>query len=398
MNTRKLWLDTLLEIADPVLKAAADGQLKAAMPVECRDEKEVRRSFTHLEAVGRTLCGIGPWLNCQGLSGEEEEKRQSYAALVRQVIDKTTDPNSSDVLNFDSGRQPIVDAAFYAHGLLRAKSELIDKLETRVRKNLADRMKESRKIKPGYNNFLLFSVMVEALLCELGEWWDPMRVDYALRIHDTWYSGDGMYGDGPEYCFNYYNSFVIQPMYVDLCDYFGKIDKDYQPLIPRVKERARRYGAIQERLINPDGSFPPVGRSLAYRFGAFQHLAQMVLQHNLPAEIDPAQVRCGLTAMIQKVISAPGTFDEAGWLTIGFCGHQPDIGEVYISTGSLYLCTAVFLPLGLNGEDPFWSNPDAQWTSKRMWGGGKCDIDEALHYLPHQTIYDHDEYLRKQEG
>lgn len=41
-----------------------------------------------------------------------------------------------------------------------------------------------------------------------------------------------------------------------------------------------------------------------------------------------------------------------GWLTIGFCGNQPSIGESYISAGSLYLCSTVFLPLGLDGDDP----------------------------------------------
>ena len=182
---------------------------------------------------------------------------------------------------------------------------------------------------------------------------------------------------------------------MDLCHFFRDKDPDWKDMYGLAAERARRYAAIQERLIGTDGSFPPVGRSLAYRFGAFQHLAQMSLEHNLPDGMDPAQVRCGLTAMIRKVVEAPGTFDENGWLHIGFCGWQPDVGEIYISTGSLYLCMAVFLPLGLNTEDCFWSNPDKEWTAKRMWRGGSCEIDEALHYLKHQTIYDHDEYLAK---
>ncbi len=393
MNTREYWVDTMLKIADPVLKSAAAGELKKRMPVECKAQKEIRVRFTHLEAVGRVICGIAPWLACKGLEGEEEKKRKYYAELVREVIDKTTDPASPDFLNYCEGRQPIVDIAFYAHGLLRAKEELIYKLDDRVKANLIRCLESSRKVKPGYNNFLLFSAMVEAALCELGSWWDTMRVDYALRIHETWYVGDGVYGDGPEYCWNYYNSFVIQPMFVDLCNYFGARDKDWEVLIPKAMERASRYAAIQERLINDDGSFPPVGRSLAYRFGVFQHLSQMCLMHNLPENVKPAQCRCGLTAVIKRVIEAPGTFDDEGWLTVGFCGHQPGVGEVYISTGSLYLCMTVFLALGLSPEDSFWADPDTDWTSKRMWSGGECNIDEALHYLPHQTIYDHDEYL-----
>ena len=390
---RAYWVDTMLKIAHPVITSLAEGKLRKNMPVECKAEKETRAKFTYLEAIGRTVCGIGPWLECKGLTGEEESKRKFYADQTRKAIDMATDPASPDVVNFSEGMQPIVDAAFLAHGILRAPTELLEKLDPRVKKNLAARMKEVRTRKPGYNNWLLFSAMIEALLYKLGEWWDPMRVDYALRTYETWYVGDGVYGDGPEYCWNYYNSYVIQPMYVDLCEFFGPMDPDWSHFSPVVKKRANRYAGIQERLINPDGSFPPVGRSLAYRFGAFQHLAQMALEHNLPYNVKPNQVRSGLTAVIRRVMTAPETFDENGWLRIGWCGAQLGVGEVYISTGSLYLCMAVFLPLGLPPEDLFWSGETIDWTSKKMWSGGECEIDEALHFTNHKTIYDHDEYI-----
>lgn len=391
-NVRSYWLETMLKIADPVLRNLAEGKLRATMPVECKAERDTRVKFTYLEALGRTMCGIAPWLDCQNLTGSEEELRQFYAETCRKAIDMATDPASPDVMNFAQGSQPIVDAAFLAHGLLRAPAELIEKLDSRVKNNLADRLTEVRSNKPGYNNFLLFSAIIEASLYKLGRWWDPMRVDYAIRTHEAWYKGDGVYSDGPEYCWNYYNSFVIQPMYLDLLKVFAPLDPDWAQYVPNVEKRAKRYAVIQERLINPDGSFPPVGRSLAYRFGAFQHLAQMALQHKLPDELPPNQVRSGLTAMIKRVM-VDDTFDDNGWLKIGFCGAQPGIGEVYISTGSLYLCMAVFLPLGLSPDDDFWTGEATDWTSKRMWSGGVCNVDEALHFTNHKTIYDHDEYL-----
>ena len=64
----------------------------------------------------------------------------------------------------------------------------------------------------------------------------------------------------------------------------------------RVRERAARYAAIQERLISPEGTFPAIGRSLAYRFGAFHLLAQSALRRALPEGVSPAQVRGALTA------------------------------------------------------------------------------------------------------
>ena len=77
-------------------------------------------------------------------------------------------------------------------------------------------------------------------------------------------------------------------------------------------------------------------------------------------------------------MEAPGTFDEKGWLRIGLAGHQPGLGEPYISTGSLYLCSAIFLPLGLSPDDAFWSEPEAEWTSKKIWAGLDQPCDHAI--------------------
>ena len=138
---------------------------------------------------------------------------------------------------------------------------------------------------------------------------------------------------------------------------------------------------IQERLIAPDGSFPAVGRSLAYRCGAFQALGAVALRRELPEELHPAAVREALTAVIVRTLDAPGTWDENGWLRIGLCGHQPGIGEGYISTGSLYLASTAFLPLGLPAEDEFWSAPAEPWSSVKIWSGIDIPADHAVQDL-----------------
>jgi hypothetical protein len=147
---------------------------------------------------------------------------------------------------------------------------------------------------------------------------------------------------------------------------------------PRVLQRARRYAAILERLIAPDGSFPAIGRSIAYRCGAFHLLAQLALRRELPDTVSPPQVRAALSAVIRRTLGAPETFDRDGWLTIGLAGHQPAIGERYISTGSLYLCAAAFLPLGLAPSDPFWALPAEPFTAERAWSGKAFSIDHSL--------------------
>ncbi|MBQ6448862.1 MULTISPECIES: DUF2264 domain-containing protein [Niallia] len=139
-----------------------------------------------------------------------------------------------------------------------------------------------------------------------------------------------------------------------------------------------RYAAIQERLIGPDGTYPVIGRSSTYRFGAFQALAQAALQDSLPTNVTPAQVRCGLTAVVEKGIRAAGTFDEKGWLLPGVCGHQPALAESYIGIGSLYLCLAVFLPLGISENAAFWKEKDTDWSSKKIWQGEEIAIDHSI--------------------
>src|SRR4029079_11456740 len=131
------------------------------------------------------------------------------------------------------------------------------------------------------------------------------------------------YGDGPSFHWDYYNSFVIQPMLVDLAAALADPLAGLKEMSSRIEGRARRYAAVQERLIGPDGSFPPIGRSLAYRCGAFHLLAQSALRHALPDGVAPPQARGALTAAIRRTLEADGTFDADGWLRIGFCGHQP---------------------------------------------------------------------------
>lgn len=374
-DDRQYWLDTMLKIADPVLKSLAEKNLKNVMPIESMGQG--REQFSNLEAFGRLLCGMAPWLETGPRVGNEGEIREMYAQLATTALHAATDPASPDYMNFSYGHQPIVDAAFLAHAIVRAPNVLWRDLSPATQKNVVTALKSTRKMKPFSSNWLLFSAMIETALYLMGEAdWDKMRIDYALKQHEQWYLGDGMYGDGPAFRMDYYNSFVIQPMLVDIIELVAHEESDWQKLKEDIIQRAIRYAVIQERTISPEGTFPVVGRSLAYRFGVFQHLAQMALQQRLGEGLNPAQVRCALTTVIKRMIEMPETFDEEGWLQIGFCGHQPDIGEVYISTGSLYLCATVFLPLGLPKEASFWQG-EADWTAKRAWAGEAFSIDRA---------------------
>jgi len=377
-DDRRYWVSVTERIARPVLENLSRHELKKKMPVE--EQSGAKRAvYTHLEAFGRLLCGIAPWLALENLAGEELKLQQDFLKLAQLSLDAATDPASPDFMNFTNGGQPLVDAAFLAQGILRAPKVLWEPLEPRVKGQVVAALQSSRKIPtPDRNNWVMFAALVEAALLEFGEPTLEDRLENCVRKMLGWYAGDGAYGDGEFFHFDYYNSFVIQPMLLDALAVLKKHDARFSGAHEKILQRAKRFAEIQERHIAPDGTFPSIGRSTTYRFGAFQLLAQIALLRGLPEKIKPAQVRCALTAVIRKTMEAPGTFDAAGWLQIGLCGHQPALGENYISTGSLYLCAAGLLPLGLPPGDEFWSAPTERWTSQKLWTGENLPAD---HYI-----------------
>lgn len=379
-ETRKFWLDTMLKIANPVLDALSRDCLKKYMPIEAKREKSVYDNYIYLEIFGRVLSGIAPWLACKGLSAEEEKLRKEYAEKVRRCIAVAVDPNSDDCFNYSPipEAQTIVDAAFLAQGMLRAKEVLWEPLDDKTKERLLDGMRATRKVKPYENNWLLFGAEIECFMFSVGADWKPESIDYALKKHMEWYKGDGWYGDGPNFHTDYYNSFVIQPMLVDIMDTVGDQSPDWQKLKKDIFKRAARYSSIQERLISPEGTYPLIGRSLCYRFGAFHALAQTAYLERLEKIITPAQVRCALTAVIKRICDYNDMFDSNGWLKIGVCGYQPNMGEDYISTASLYLCLTAFLPLGLPESNPFWREPDCDWTQKKLWNGENMECEHSI--------------------
>lgn len=376
-DDRRLWVGYLEAISRPVLENLANRTLKKNMPVE-QHPGAMRENVSHLEAFGRLLYGIAPWLAAKDPTGPELELQEHFRQLARTALDHATNPESPDYLNFPGPGQPLVDTAFLAQGILRAPDILWTPLEPRVKKQIIAAFKATRQIKPPACNWVMFAATVESALLEFGEPTLEERLESYVRDMLAWYCGDGVYGDGEFFHFDYYNSFVIHPMLVDVLATLKKHDGRFSRAHDVVMQRAARYAEIQERFIAPDGTFPPVGRSLAYRMGAFQTLALMAWQHALPEAVKPAQVRCALTATIRRMMEAPGTYDADGWLRVGLCGHQLDQGEVYISTGSLYLCSAGLLPLGLPPSDAFWSAPAERWTSQKLWSGESLPADHAI--------------------
>ena len=379
-NGRSEWIKIMDKIVRPVLYNLANDDLKKNMPVEISpisDNKNGRIRTQYLEALGRTLSGIGPWLELEGGPAEEVLLRNQYRDWAIKSIRNATDSTRKDYMIWEGG-QPLVDASFFALGLIRSPW-VWNHLDTATKRNVVNCLMLTRKTVPVYSNWILFSGMIEAFFCKYGYNYDAVRIEYGIKeFMSHWYVGDGMFSDGMNFHLDYYNSYVIQPYLKEIIGIINSKTGRYKNEKDQLLKINNRYTEIQERSINADGSFPAFGRSIIYRSGAFHHLANMVLYRQLPKNISPSQVREALSAVIKKTLTTPGTFDKNNWMVIGLSDKQPGLADVYNTQGSLYLCTEVFLPLGLKNDDPFWADPPKPWSSKVIWAGGDYLPDHAL--------------------
>jgi hypothetical protein len=281
--------------------------------------------------------------------------------------------------------QPLVDSAFYTNAFLRAPKQLWEPLDRVSKQRVIAEIKGLRRVSPPYSNWLLFAAMNEAFLLSIGEEWDPVRIDLAVRKINEWYVGDGWYSDGPRFHFDHYGSFVIHPMLVEILEVLvatgAKLNSlDGPALLDQAYRRMQRYGEHLERLIGPEGSFAPIGRSLTYRTAAFQPLGLLAWRKKLPESLPEGQVRAATMAAQRAIFSHPSNFNQQGFLTIGFTGHQPRLGDSYSNNGSMYLASQSLIALGLPEDDSFWTAPGLPWTTKKAFAGEDFPKDYYVNY------------------
>lgn len=378
---REYVTNLLYRIAYPIVHNMAEGTLRKNLPLEKGPGYYLNvLKVTHMEAVGRTMAGIAPWLALPDDDTKEGILRKQLRAELLMGLLNIVNPDHPDYLNFRTEQQPIVDASFIAQAFLRATKQIWDPLDSITKQRFISEFKALRTRKAAYNNWLLFSGITEAFLLKIGEQADPVRMDIAFRKMKEWYVGDGYYKDGEKFAMDYYNSYVIHSMLVDMLAVM--VEKKQASVIEydEALKRMIRFAELQERMISPEGTYPPIGRSITYRTAAFQALAQVSLMEKLPEYIKPAQVRCAMTRVMNNIFDTKGTFSDDGWLQLGLAGHQPEVADQYTSTGSLYICTIGFLALGLPASNPYWTEPYADWTSKKAWSGQSVKKDYKVEY------------------
>ena len=373
MFMRSYWIASLEKIVHPVLQAAATDALRTSMPVY-----RGRNASHCLEAVGRIVCGIAPWLELSASNTNESLLQAQYQVLTVKAIANLVNPQASDYIDFGRERQSLVDTAYWCQGLLRAP-KLWQALGETVQNNLLLEVKKTRHIVPTKNNWLLFAAIVEGFLLEYEHRFNKKRLYAGVKTFmKRYYIGDGFYGDGAHFSMDHYNSYVIHPMLTEILQVMqahglNKAHGYFQKQVPRFQ----RYVAIQERMISPEGAYPLFGRTLICRFGAFHALAQAAFLELIPNSIAGSQVRCALHAVLKRHMETSGNFDAQGFLSIGFNGVQEQMAEGYVSSGSAYHACTLFLPLGLPEAHPFWADKNQDWTAVKAFNGLEFGVDKT---------------------
>ncbi len=381
---REYWAEQAWRMAAPVLEPMSRGQLSTEMQIEVSPSFDSRdKRVTYMECFGRLMAGISPWLALPDDDTEEGKQRKQLKEWALKAYAHAVDPQSKDYLLWRKEGQPLVDAAYIAESLIRAYDALWMPLDDVTKARYIDEFTRLRRVEPPYTNWLLFASTIESFLAKAGAPFDSYRVNGAVRKVEEWYVGDGWYSDGQgTFAFDYYSSYVFHAMYLetlatmrDKRAYGWNIN--YKNFYDRALKRCQKFAIILERFISPEGTFPVIGRSIPYRLAAMQPLSLMAWYQTLPKDLSNGQVRAALTKVMHRMWDAPGNYNEKGFLTIGFCGRQPNVADWYTNNGSLYITSEVLLPLGLPADHDFWTCPEQPWTQVKAWGGLPFPKDHA---------------------
>ena len=376
-NSRDYWLSCMERVAYPVLINMSNDSLKSKIGYSQNDE------YLCLEAFGRTLCGLSRWLELEDGTPEDSIRTYYRSLVVRGIITGLRN-GASNRFNFSIGIQPLVDAAYMVQGLLRCPS-VWSELPTETQQQFLLELESLRRIEPHGNNWLLFASMIETFLLDKTGRCDKDRLFNGIySFVYGFYAGDGLYGDGNDFIFNYYNSFVIHPMLMDILLSIQKYNfNNIDECLNLERKRYARYVQLLERQIMEDGSLPIYGRTVTCRLGMLNAMAEFVCLSDSVPHLSFGQIRSAMTAALIKNLT-DNDFDSNGFLKIGFHGEQLALAEDYISAGSSYHCTSFFLPLGLPSAHPFWASSYEPWTAVKIYQGNVDGCDGA--YIESKSV------------
>ena len=181
-SDRQQWADLCYKIAQPILENMSKGELQKNMQLELSPTWDGRdKRVAYMEAFGRLMAGISPWLSLPADNTTEGQQRRQLQEWALQAYKNAVDPQSPDYLLWEGPTQILVDAAYIAESFLRAPDATWKLLDEVTRQRYIQCFKGLRIIRPAYNNWLLFRAMTEAFLLSIGEEADRFALTVAVN-------------------------------------------------------------------------------------------------------------------------------------------------------------------------------------------------------------------------
>ncbi|MCE6994957.1 DUF2264 domain-containing protein [Saccharothrix sp. S26] len=246
--------------------------------------------------------------------------------------------------------QQLVEAASVALALHETRPWLFDRLSAAERERVVAWLAGFvGKCTPD-NNWVLFRVVVEQFLAEVGGPHEPDEITGGLARIEDWHVGDGWYSDGKGKNFDYYCGWALH-LYPSL---WARMAGD----TARQQLYAARLGRFLEQyqhFFAADGGPVHQGRSLTYRFAAVAPLWLGALTGASP--LPPGRTR-RIASGVLRHFADRGAPDARGLLTPGWYEPFPPVVQDYSGPASPYWASKAFLGLLVPPDHPVWTDPE----------------------------------------
>jgi hypothetical protein len=326
------------DLFEPLRPAFSAGRARVTFD---GDGANFGRTAAELEGFSRPLWGIAPLV----AGGGRFDHLECFIEGLTNGSDPAHPEYWGEVGDYD---QRAVEMAAIGHALAIAPQLFWEPLSGPAKDRLARWLGGVERVVVHDDNWHFFVVLVQLGLERVG-----VRVDSAVRkFHldriDSFYLGDGWYGDGPEGFADHYNGYALH-CYGLL---YARLNGEADPQRAEVyRDRAAKFARSFRYWFDDDGASIGFGRSMTYRFGMASLWAALAVDG---LEVLPWSETRGLWARhVRWWLSQPIT-DGNGRLTVGYSGAKPLMAEQYNSANSPYWAMKSLLPLSLPAEHPFW--------------------------------------------
>ena len=349
--TRRHWEEAMFTLMQGVLNSASPDCARLRIPGPRSHHGQVA---DELEGFSRSMFMAGPWMS----SSESDtlsfgSESINVTDFYRRGILAGTDPKHPEYWgDIQDKTQHLVEMAALSWGLFLSREKLWNKFSPAEKEQVASYLNSCNEAEYFQNNWLLFSVITNAVLKRLGMPYSQKNLDERLTGCDHMYIGEGWYRDGKINRIDYYNSWGFHFYYL----LWTIIDGDSRPDLAEMhQQRMREFARDFRYFISGDGSAPCWGRSMIYRFGYLSSIA--LGQHLDCLDISAGEVKTMCNSTMNFYFNQPILTDR-NHLSMGWLRPSEWVLENYNCGGSPLWATKAFSLLFLPESDPFWSTPE----------------------------------------